>query len=73
MMDLTPIFVQMMADIKRGGGGGDQKTSEDNRSLSPSSKSKSSSHFSTKLSELVASVTYMRDYLLANRKDYINI
>ncbi len=71
MMDLTPIFVQMMADIKRGGG--DQKTSEDNRSLSPSLKSKSCSHFSTKLSELVASVTYMRDYLLANRKDYINI
>ena len=70
MMDLTPIFVQMMADIKRGGG--DQKASEDTQSLS-SSKSKSSSHFSTKLSELVASVTYMRDYLLANRKDYINI
>ena len=69
MMDLTPIFVQMMADIKRGGG--DQKTAEDNQSLSSSSKS--SSHFSTKLSELVASVTYMRDYLLANRKDYINI
>ncbi|KAI7697555.1 hypothetical protein SSS_09991 [Sarcoptes scabiei] len=30
-------------------------------------------NFNFKLRELISSITYMRDYLLANKKDYLNI
>lgn len=67
-MDLTALFCQVVTDIK---GSGIYQTAEtqdeENKSIS------SQSHFNTKLSELVASVTYMRDYLISNKKDYINI
>lgn len=60
-MDLTPCFLQLIADI-----GGDSVSG------TPCNTSRSSL-FNTKLTELVASVTYMRDYLISNKKDYINI
>lgn len=60
-MDLTPCFLQLIADI-----GGDSVSG------TPGNTSRSSL-FNTKLTELVASVTYMRDYLISNKKDYINI
>ncbi|KAJ6220103.1 hypothetical protein RDWZM_005915 [Blomia tropicalis] len=63
MMDITPIFFQIIANNDV-----DQKMVEDARQ-----KNNVKSQFNTKLSELVASVTCLRDYLINNKKDYINI
>lgn len=68
-MDLTPLFCQVVTDIKGSGRFHSTEAEEDAENKSISSQS----HFNTKLSELVASVTYMRDYLISNKKDYINI
>ena len=62
-MDITPIFFQIIANNDV-----DQKMVEDARQ-----KNNVKSQFNTKLSELVASVTCLRDYLINNKKDYINI
>lgn len=58
-MDLTPCFVEFLKLSQR---------------TKPDSQFKAKkSTISAKLKDLVASITYMRDYLVNNKRDYINI
>lgn len=61
-MDLTPIFVELINYNQNH----QQKSKND-------LFTKKKSMFNTKLLEIVSSVTCMRDYLVNNKKDYINI
>ena len=69
-MDLTNCFQQIVSD--RGNFSINNDTNNKNVNNNNSNIGKSSI-LNTKLCELVASVTYMRDYLISNKKDYINI
>ena len=65
-MDITAIFVHVIEEIKNENPHYCQKTTS-----KPTSSRKTI--FNTKLNELVASITYMRDYLISNREDYVHI
>lgn len=76
-MDLTPIFVQIINGLEENDPTAKKRKKKRNGSfkqyLVDSNKKCARSVFGKQLEEMLASITYMRDYLISIKHDYLNI